>query len=244
MILTKTHSELLYKVVKQKCKHKTPSLDQHQMDSLCNMINVMNSVELDQTELGGVHLIRYKKLNYIKEAFVPTTISFSGTRKGADFKSKKYQEYCPVEAGFMTLQQAKELNIKVKGDIDPAKGSEPFLQVINPSMSHTEKGSFAPFLTPQDFEIIQGLLLANMKKDTTESNFSYYEEKLGSFTEYADKMTTSSHHCKPSVSTKYFPVLSSSNFYLNSQYVQDVEEMLEDWFRACLDAALTGSQQQ
>lgn len=243
MILTKTHSKILFKVVIQKCKHKSTSLDQHQFDSLCNMINVLNTVELDQTEIGGVHLIRYKKLNYIKEAFVPTTISFSGTRKGADFKSKKYKEYCPVEAGFMTKEQAKKLNIKVKGDENPSEGSKSFLEAINPSMSHTKRENFAPFLTPQDFEIIQGLLLANMKKDTAESQFSDYEEKLGSFTDYADKMTTSSDYCKPSA-TKYFPVLSDNNFYLDSQYVQDVEEMLEDWFRACLDAALTGSQQQ
>lgn len=241
MILTKTHSTILYKVIKQKCKHRKPSLDQSQFDSLCNMVNVLNSVKLDQTEIGGVHLVRYKKLNFIKDAFVPTTITFSGTRKGADFKSTAYYEYCPVEAGFMTEEQANKAGFFSKLSPNKPKGGKTFLEAVDIKMSSAEEKTFSPFLTPQDFEILQGLILANMKKDAAESNFTDFEEKLGSFTDYADKMTVKSDVCKPATN-KYFPVLSKENFYLDSQYVQDVEEMLEDWFRACLDTALTGAQ--
>lgn len=241
MILTKTHANILWKVLKQKKKHKAVSITFGQLCSWLNMVNVLNSLQLDETEVyDGVLASKYLCPTFIKDLFVPTTVTFSGTRKGTDFKSEEYHCYDPVKAGFITAEEMQSMGYytpsMISGELDE------YIKCLGEieSTDDLNDKQFCAFLSPLDFEAIGGLFLANFKKEAGENSFTAHSEQLGTFTDYADKMTTSKVSCK-SAAVKYFPVLSKTDFYRSSEYRYEVEEMIEEWFRACCDTLLSNN---
>ena len=241
MILTKTHANIIWKVLTQKKKHKSVSMTKGQLYSWINMVNVLNTLTKDQTEVAdGVLAEKYKYPTFLKDMVLPTTISYSGTRKGTNFKSGLYLIYDPVRAGFCKVEDIEKYDLFVM-DSDGEGEATSYLKGLDliDSTIDIDDNGFCPFLSPQDFEAIGGLFLANVKKDASEDKFTSYEERYESLTNYADKMTTNKNRCKHSV-TAYFPVLSNTDFYISTEYRGDVEEMIEDWFRACCDGLLNG----
>lgn len=223
----------MYKILEQKKRQKSPSIKREELYEYCNTINVLNTIGIDDNEIGGYLLSKYHIPKFISDLIIPRTVSYPGTRKGRNFLSVDYINYDPSNAGYVNGEKYDELVVEDEDEILSIN------QLINDN-PRSKVGKFKLLLDPLTFEVRGGALLATFKHIASEDRFNNVDDLkvYGNLTVYGDQLTPCNEHCKPSV-VKYLPLYADQNLYLHSEYFENTDDMFEDWFRACCDTLLS-----
>lgn len=233
MRVTKKLAMRIYNaVLTAKKKHKAVSLECTEFEEWCNMVNVLNMVGRDQTSILGYMLDKYNMPSKFEDMILPIEISFSGDKYGTNIMSTEYAEYSPVKGGFITEEEWKTA-VEEAGH----KGLE-FKNVVKQASPVIEKvGNFRLWLTPDEFNTLGSLILSTFKGSTAEDQFTSVDsyKTFGSVETYGDRLTTSSELVRRTT-TDYYPIDSSFDLYVKSQYRDDKEDMVIEWTKSVADA--------
>lgn len=105
MILSKEKRKWIYNKLKKMKSIGSIPFDEQEIANWGHTINVINALELDETEVApGCELSKYKIETVFKDLILPYQITFKGETLQANLLSKKYAEYKPDDKGLVTLK--------------------------------------------------------------------------------------------------------------------------------------------
>lgn len=239
MRVTNEQSRRIYKAaLVAKKKHKAPSLTEKEFNEYNNMVNVLNTIGRDESEICGFNLDRYKTPTVLGDMITPTEISWSGDKDGNDILSEEYKTYNPWDAGYVERKVWEETLTKCKMDeetnfVDMVKEGKPRLQHV---------GKFRVWLTPDEFNTLGSLILGTFKASTADDKFTTIDtyKDFGSMETYKDRLTGFEDKVRRTT-TDFFPIDTNFNLYRDNQYLYDKEETLVDWYKSVCDIIISGN---
>lgn len=239
MRVTYEESNRMYKAgLNAKKKHKAPSLTKEQFGEYNNMVNVLNTIGRDQSEICGFNTDRYQVPTVLGDMMLPIEISFTGDKYGNNVLSQDYKKYSAVEAGYVTKQAWEDALVKA----GYAKDANLVDMVTDGKPKVKEVNGFRVWLTPDDFNELGSLILGTFKASTAEDKFTTVDtyKDFGSMEEYHERMTSDKFKVRKAT-TDYFPIDAAFDIYVKSQYLYDKEDMLIEWFKSICDTIISGN---
>lgn len=221
-----------------KKKHKQTSITELQFREYMNMINVLNTVGRDESEICGYLLDRFLIPTKFDELVLPIEISYSGDKNGNNVMSTKYNTYNPAVAGFVPTVEFTTMLENNGVVLDKKETYAEVLKKGKPKFQELEANGekFRVWLTPDEFNTLGSLILATFRASTDEDKFSKVGDykDFGSLEDYGDRLTTSDALVRRTT-TDYCPIDASFDLYRSNQYTYEKEEMFVDWFKAVCD---------
>lgn len=233
MIVTKKHSIKQHGVLTSKKKHRAVSITQTQYAEFTNMNNILNTVQRDQGQIAGYNLDKYLIPTKLSDFIIPVEISYSGDKFGEDIISDSYSAYNPVEAGYLKKDEFEssmaEFGVNIDADntlADELRKGEPDFKVID---------GFRLWLNPEEYQELGSYILSNFKASTSEDQFTSIDslKDFGSFTDYGERLTTTDKGIRRQ--SDYVAIKAKANLYKKRQYVDDIDELMYEWFKAACD---------
>ncbi len=233
MIVTKKHSIKQHGVLTSKKKHRAVSITQIQYAEFTNMNNILNTVQRDQGQIAGYNLDKYLIPTKLSDFIIPVEISYSGDKFGEDIISDSYSAYNPVQAGYLKKDEFEssmtEFGVNIDADntlADELRKGEPDFKVID---------GFRLWLNPEEYQELGSYILSNFKASTSEGQFTSIDslKDFGSFTDYGERLTTSDKGIRRQ--SDYVAIKAKANLYKKRQYVDDIDELMYEWFKAACD---------
>lgn len=139
MILSEQQSKWIFKKIKKMKSVSGEPVTEADIINWCHSINVINSLELDETEVAkGCDLSKYKIDNQFKDLILPYQVTFKGEDQQANLLADAYQDY----ASNPSIKDAKVLNPEDFNDTSDAIMAA-FRKSANMVMVETLKGTEA-----------------------------------------------------------------------------------------------------